>query len=42
MDVNVVRSQDFFTALRLVADNPNGIERVWKFYQDNYEKIVDR
>ena len=41
-DEKVIRSQDFFTALSYIASNPVGLPILWEFYQENYEKIVQR
>ena len=41
-DEKVIRSQDFFAVLSYVASNPAGLPILWKFYQENYEKIVQK
>lgn len=39
---NIIRSQDFFAVLSYIASNPDGLPILWEFYQENYEKIVDK
>ncbi|KAK3929260.1 Glutamyl aminopeptidase [Frankliniella fusca] len=41
-DESVIRSQDYFTVLSYIAENPNGIDLVWNFYREQYEYLVNR
>lgn len=41
-DVNNVRTQDYWTVLGYIADNPVGRPLVWDYYRANWEKFVER
>lgn len=42
MDENKIRSQDFFSVLTYIADNPVGNALVWDFTRANWEYMVNR
>lgn len=42
MSESNVRSQDFFTVLAYVSQNPVGMSIVWDFVRDNWQYLVDR
>lgn len=35
MDESIIRSQDYFTVLAYIANNPKGEQLVWDFYRYN-------
>ncbi|XP_033100366.1 glutamyl aminopeptidase-like [Anneissia japonica] len=42
MNETKVRSQDFFTVVNYIADNPVGNPLVWDWVRANWEKLVER
>ncbi|XP_052129987.1 glutamyl aminopeptidase [Frankliniella occidentalis] len=41
-DESVIRSQDYFTVLSYIAENPKGVQLVWDFYRIEYKYLLDR
>ncbi|XP_059482028.1 glutamyl aminopeptidase-like isoform X2 [Neocloeon triangulifer] len=41
-DDSLVRSQDYFTVLQTMSDNPLGSSLVWDYVRDNWDKLVER
>lgn len=37
-----VRLQDYFNVLSNIASNPEGLQMVWDYFQDNWTKLVQR
>ncbi|XP_034256819.1 glutamyl aminopeptidase-like isoform X2 [Thrips palmi] len=41
-DESIIRSQDYFTVLGYIANNPKGEQLVWDFYRDQYDYLLKR
>ena len=41
-DESKIRSQDFFSTLGYIADNPVGNSLVWDWVRANYDYLLDR
>lgn len=41
-DETIVRSQDYFTAVENIANNPVGLPIVWDYYRENWPTLVAR
>ncbi|XP_017874509.1 PREDICTED: glutamyl aminopeptidase [Drosophila arizonae] len=41
-DETIVRSQDYFTAVENIANNPVGMPIVWDYYRENWPTLVAR
>jgi hypothetical protein len=38
---DTIKTQDYFAMMRYMSGHPAGRETVWKFYKDNYERLVN-
>ncbi|CAG2104288.1 unnamed protein product, partial [Medioppia subpectinata] len=41
LDVTKVRKQDYLSVLNYIISNPDGLQVIWDYYRNNYEKLLN-
>ena len=42
LDSKLIRTQDIPTVLNYVASNSDGLQILWEFYTENYQKLIGK
>ena len=42
LDPKLIKTQDISTVLSAVASNSDGLQIVWEFYKENYQKLIGK